>query len=149
LPKGGDDTGDKKFRMTEQRRIILDELEKTYQHPSAADVYEKVKQRLPHISLGTVYRNLEILSSRGIISKLSMSSGQKRFDAWRGEHHHIRCLSCGRVDDLPHQADENLEALVARMGDTSGYKHMGFAVDFFGTCPECSGRKTRKEKKHG
>lgn len=132
--------------MTEQRRIILDELERTYQHPSAADIYEKVKKRLPHISLGTVYRNLEILSSRGIIKRLSMPTGQKRFDAGMEDHHHIRCTSCGRVEDLPTQADANLEALVDRVGDSSGYKHMGFSVDFYGLCPECAGQGRKKEK---
>jgi Fur family transcriptional regulator, ferric uptake regulator len=132
--------------MTEQRRIILDEIEKTVHHPSASDIYENVKKRLPHISLGTVYRNLEILSSKGMIKRLSMPTGQKRFDAEMGEHHHIRCTSCGRVEDLPQQADENIEDLVARVGDTSGYKSMGFSVDFFGICPDCSGIKKEKRK---
>jgi Fur family ferric uptake transcriptional regulator len=144
--KGGDHTGDKKYRMTEQRRVILDELEKTFEHPSAADVYEKVKKRLPHISLGTVYRNLEILSSRGVIRRLGMQTGQKRFDAGVQEHHHIRCTSCGRVDDLPAQADTNLGDLVARVGDASGYKQMGFEVDFYGICPECAKEKQKKPR---
>jgi Fur family transcriptional regulator, ferric uptake regulator len=131
--------------MTEQRRIILDELEKTCSHPSAADIYERVKTRLPHISLGTVYRNLEMLSSRGMIKKLSVPTGQKRFDAEMYDHHHVRCLECGRVDDLPTQADENLETLVARVGDTSGYRDMGISVDFYGLCPDCTGGRKRKD----
>jgi Fe2+ or Zn2+ uptake regulation protein len=131
--------------MTEQRKIILAELEKTYQHPSAADIYEKVKKRLPHISLGTVYRNLEILSSSGIIKRLSLPTGQKRFDAVMDEHHHIRCTVCEKVEDLPTQADENLEALASRVGDSRGYTRMGYAVDFYGLCPDCA-NEARKRK---
>ncbi len=131
--------------MTEQRRIILDELEKTCRHPSASEIYERVKKRMPHISLGTVYRNLEVLSSRGMIKKLSMPTGQKRFDAGREDHQHVRCVSCGRVDDLPTQADENLEAIAARVSDASGYRRLGFAVDFYGICPGCAG-ETKKER---
>jgi Fur family ferric uptake transcriptional regulator len=132
--------------MTEQRRIIIDELEKTYQHPNASDIYEKVKKRLPHISLGTVYRNLEILSSKGIIKRLILPMGQKRFDAVLDDHHHIRCTVCGKVEDLPTQADANLEALIARVGDSSGYTRMGFAVDFYGLCPGCAREGARRKK---
>lgn len=100
---------------------------------------------MPHISLGTVYRNLEVLSFRGVIRKLNMPTGQKRFDAGRDDHQHVRCISCGRVDDLPTQADENLEALANRVEDASGYRHLEFAVDFYGICPGCA-RERKNER---
>lgn len=138
---------DKKLRMTEQRRIILEELQKTYEHPSASDVYEKVKQRLPHISLGTIYRNLEILSSKGVIKKLDMASGQRRFDAGMHEHSHIRCISCGKVDDIPASAHTSLGSMIESVSAASGYEQVDCTADFYGMCPECSGKKMKSSKK--
>ncbi|HQG32081.1 MAG TPA: transcriptional repressor [Deltaproteobacteria bacterium] len=138
---------DKKFRMTEQRRIIFDELKKTYEHPSASDIYEKVKQRLPHISLGTVYRNLEILAARGIIKKLDMASGQRRFDAGVHAHHHIRCISCGRVDDVPSDSPTSLGSILAKVKKVSGYDEVGCAADFYGICPKCAGSEVRGDRR--
>jgi Fur family transcriptional regulator, ferric uptake regulator len=128
---------EKKLRMTQQRQLILDELKKTYEHPSACEIYEKVKQRLPHISLGTVYRNLEVLSSNGVIKRLDMTSGQRRFDAGIQDHHHIRCISCGRVDDLPATLHISLRAVLSNVGEATGYHETGCSVGFFGLCPNC------------
>ena len=89
------------YRMTRQRQIILEELRKVDSHPSADEVYEMVRKRLPRISLGTVYRNLEILSELGEIQKLELGGDLKRFDRKPNKHYHIRCLNCGRVDDAP------------------------------------------------
>ena len=61
--------GKQAFRMTTQRRVILDELRSTGSHPTADQLYERVRRRLPRISLGTVYRNLEILAGQGVIQK--------------------------------------------------------------------------------
>jgi Fur family ferric uptake transcriptional regulator len=87
--------------MTRQRQIILEELRKADTHPSADEVYETVRKRLPRISLGTVYRNLEILSELGEIQKLELGGDLKRFDRKPNKHYHIRCMNCGRVDDAP------------------------------------------------
>ena len=67
-------------RNTPQRKVILEELQKAASHPTAAELYEIVRRRLPRISLGTVYRNLELLSESGLIRKLSMGSAEARFD---------------------------------------------------------------------
>ena len=74
------------LRMTRQRRVILEELRKVNNHPSAYEIYEFVRKRLPRISLGTVYRNLEILSESGDIQKLEPGCSLKRFD---GNYHPI------------------------------------------------------------
>jgi Fur family ferric uptake transcriptional regulator len=66
--------------MTRQRKVILEELRNVDTHPSADEIYEMVRKRLPHISLGTVYRNLEILSETGAIQKLELGCAQKKFD---------------------------------------------------------------------
>ena len=91
--------------MTRQRKVILEELRKVDTHPSADEVYEMVRKRLPRISLGTVYRNLEILSAKGEIQKLELGCTLKRFDGIAENHYHIRCLQCDRVVDAPDDVD--------------------------------------------
>lgn len=93
-----------------------------------------VRVRLPHISLGTVYRNLEILSDAGLIRKLRAAGEPMRFDANPLDHSHIRCLGCGRVDD----ADvEPAECFRLSPDAAPGYEVTGFALELVGYCTEC------------
>ncbi len=87
--------------MTTQRSILLDELRRVDSHPSADELYAMVRRRLPRISLGTVYRNLEILSGLGAIRRIDSGGGLKRFDGNPEEHYHIRCVACDRLVDAP------------------------------------------------
>lgn len=95
----------KNLRLTPQRKVILEELRKVSSHPTADELYEKVRKRLPKISLGTVYRNLDLLSSAGIIKKLHLEESQMRFDGNTEPHNHIYCVRCGRVADVPSSID--------------------------------------------
>ncbi|MCX5752928.1 MAG: transcriptional repressor [Candidatus Krumholzibacteria bacterium] len=123
------------MRRTKQREVILDELVKLRTHPSADELYGRVKKRLPRISLGTVYRNLEILSREGIIRRLETAGSQRRFDGDTGDHQHIRCVSCGCIDDLAAGADRaRCDALVAK---GTGYRVLGRRVEYLGICPSC------------
>jgi Fur family ferric uptake transcriptional regulator len=126
-------------RNTKQREVILDELMKLRTHPGADELYGRVKKRLPRISLGTVYRNLEMLSREGIIQRLETAGSQKRFDADTGDHRHIRCVNCGRIDDLAAGADR--EGCDARVAKGTGYRVLGRRVEYLGVCPAC-GKKT-------
>jgi Fur family ferric uptake transcriptional regulator len=87
--------------MTRQRKVIFEELLKQNDHPSADEIYQMVRRRIPRISLGTVYRNLEVLASMGKIQKLELSGALKRYDWNTNKHYHIRCVCCDRVDDAP------------------------------------------------
>jgi len=69
------------MRLTTQRQIILEELAKVTSHPTANEVYDMVRKRLPRIGLGTVYRNLELMADSGVILKIEVGGTQKRFDA--------------------------------------------------------------------
>lgn len=122
------------LRMTRQRKVILEELKKLDSHPNAEEVYEIVRKRLPRISLGTVYRNLEILSELGEIRKLELGGTQKRFDCILTNHYHIRCINCDRVDDAPLIFMENME--IALRGATD-FQVMGHRLEFLGLCPVC------------
>lgn len=122
------------LRMTPQRRIILEEIAKVDTHPAADEVYERVRQRLPRISLGTVYRNLEVLSEHGLIRKLDFGDGQKRFDQNPRAHYHVRCLRCGCIGDA---FVEPVVAIEDSIKDATEFEVAGHRLDFFGLCPHC------------
>ena len=129
-----------KLRMTQQRRVILEELRKDNIHPTADQLYERVRRRLPRISLGTVYRNLEILTSLGEIQTLELSGSQKRYDGIPHRHYHIRCINCDRVDDAPIAP---LNALEDDLYGTTVFEIIGHNLEFTGLCPQCSQQRNK------
>lgn len=123
------------IRMTRQRQVILEELRNVTSHPSADEVYAMVRRRLPRISLGTVYRNLEILSETGEIQKLELGCTLKRFDGIAENHYHIRCIRCDRVVDAP--VDFHPE-FGHELKAATDFKILGHKLEFIGVCPECN-----------
>ncbi len=121
--------------MTQQRKVVLEELQQMDNHPSADEIYEKVRLQLPRISLGTVYRNLEVLSELEEIQKLELSGALKRFDWNTQKHYHIRCVSCNRVDDAPIAPLNQLEN---ELYEATVFEIIGHNLEFTGLCPACS-----------
>lgn len=129
------------LRMTNQREMILKELEKSKEHLSADELYERIKKRMPRISLATVYRNLEILSEVGIVAKLEIGGRQKRFDYDVEDHDHIYCVNCNRVDNLDlKQKPVNY----ASLSNDDGYTITGCRLEVSGLCPECQKQLSKK-----
>jgi Fur family ferric uptake transcriptional regulator len=124
------------MRLTTQRQIILEELGKVTSHPTANEVYDMVRKRLPRIGLGTVYRNLELMADSGIILKLEVGGTQKRFDATVEPHYHVRCSKCGRVDDIDIDVQEHINAKATA---ASNYLILGHHIEFTGFCHDCRG----------
>lgn len=91
-------------RMTRQRRIMMEVLDRTNWHPTAEEIYTVVRERAPRISLGTVYRNLDVLAREGMIRKLEVTSTQRRYDGNPKPHYHALCLKCGVVSDVDEHA---------------------------------------------
>ena len=114
------------LRMTRQRKIILEVLHQLDCHPTADELYEQVRKLLPKISLGTVYRNLEVLSEAGQILKLELAGTQKRFDWDARNHYHIRCIRCDRIDNAPLGLMGNLEN---EMKSETGYQVVGHRLN--------------------
>ena len=126
------------MRLTNQRRLILEELRSVTTHPTADEVYGMVRQKMPRISLGTVYRNLEVLSSLGLVRKLENAAGQKRFDGDVSPHHHIRCEVCGKVGDIFDAPDiSGIEH-----GLSTDFQITGVSLEFSGVCPRCQKERT-------
>ena len=132
------------IRMTQSRKAILSALGRTRAHPTADEVYSLVRAELPKVSLGTVYRNLDLLAKEGLIRALAMAGEQRRYDGVLDEHHHIRCEVCGRVDDIELGNTERLEELLV---DDRGYEVHGYTLCFTGVCRECAGNGTNHEEK--
>jgi Fur family ferric uptake transcriptional regulator len=124
------------YRQTKQREVILDVLRKTDRHPTAGEIHEMVRRRIPRVSLGTIYRNLEILASCGMIRKIDTGFSQRRFDWDKEQHYHIRCLSCGLLEDAPLEPLSTLEG--ALEGSTT-FEITGHQLEFQGLCPSCRG----------
>jgi Fur family ferric uptake transcriptional regulator len=123
-----------KQRMTIQKRIILEELGKTKKHPTAESLFDDVKKRLPEISIGTVYRNLELLAESGQAQRIIDRKRKNRFDGNPEGHFHVECTSCGRVDDLPDNTAEILKNDI-----DIDYEITGYNLYFYGLCPDCKG----------
>jgi Fe2+ or Zn2+ uptake regulation protein len=131
----------KKMRMTRQRKIILEELQNQKTHPSADEIYQMVRRRMPRISLGTVYRNLEVLVNMGEIQKLNLSGALKRYDWDTNRHYHIRCVRCDRVDDAPIAPLNQLED---ELYEATVFEIIGHNLEFTGLCPKCSEKEALK-----
>ncbi len=120
---------DSKFhRNSHQREVILEELRKVKSHPTAATLYKLVSKRLPKISLGTVYRNLELLSKKGIIQKLEVGGSRARFDGDTDKHYHICCTECGKIDDVYDSSDEIINVDLSK---NKGYDFEGYHMNFY------------------
>lgn len=126
------------------RQIILEEVKKDRGHPSAQEVFHRVRQRLPKVSLATVYRNLEALAAAGLIRKLETGTQERRFDGELQAHYHLHCLNCGRLDDVPLPPQTELNQLVAAQ---SNYQVLGHHLEFFGLCPDCRQPRSQLEQK--
>lgn len=134
------DAPDSRIRITTQRQFLLEELAKTNSHPTACELYDKIRQRLPRIGLGTVYRNLEVLADSGLIRKIEGCGAQKRFDAVVKPHYHVRCSMCGRLEDIDlNSIKELIEAAAAK----TAYNIIRHRIEFIGECPACQ-KKERK-----
>ena len=86
-------------RNTEQKKVILDCLKSVYTHPTAEKLHELVQKKLPHISLATIYRNLNQMASKGKILRLEINK-EYHYDGHVGNHQHFICEDCGEVKDI-------------------------------------------------
>jgi len=133
------------IRQTRQRDLILQVVCSTMDHPTADWVYRQARRRLPRISLGTVYRNLKRLAEEGLIREIHAGGHPARFDGNTGRHYHIRCLGCGRVNDLPMSVDVRFEE---EAGRAMNYRVLGHQLEVQGLCPLCQGPGPNESDSH-
>jgi Fe2+ or Zn2+ uptake regulation protein len=123
------------LRMTPQRRQVLDVLQESCDHPTAIEVFMRAKERMPGISLATVYNCLETLTDHGMIRQVNLERASSRYCANLQEHVHFHCENCGLVIDAP-----PLEIIDAKKlwGLPDGVTLTGMDVAIRGRCPDCT-----------
>ncbi len=113
--------------------MLLSVLRETRSHPTATELYEVLRERDPKISLGTVYRNLALLSENGSILRIDTEHDSVHYDGFTHAHYHFICNECGAVSDLsvaPININDAVEA------ETDG-NVTGHTLVFYGRCKSC------------
>ncbi|MDD6201835.1 MAG: transcriptional repressor [Lachnospiraceae bacterium] len=124
------------LKHSKQRDAIKNFLMTRKDHPTADVVYENVRKEFPNISLGTVYRNLTLLSDKGELLRLRVGDGVDHFDATTTPHYHFVCKKCCRVLDLDFDTD-----MMNSINDMAQKSFSGLICEhvtyFYGTCEDC------------
>lgn len=121
-------------RNTIQCALVLETVNKIKCHATADEVYEALTQEHPHISRGTVYRNLQRLCEMGKIRKREIPCGADRFDHLCSDHYHVICFKCGRIFDVDMSYLADLEKTIK---DPHGFVFTEHDIIFKGICSEC------------
>lgn len=126
--------------FSRQRELIYEQVKNHPVHPTADEVYSALKKDCPNLSLGTVYRNLNLLSKSGMLLKIHIGGGKDRFDGRTDAHCHFLCEVCGRVFDVD---DENIHGVKQRVLEKDGHRVETIAVSLKGVCRECCNARKR------
>lgn len=130
-------------KVTHQRLEVFREVAKSEKHPDAERIFEGVRQRVPTISLDTVYRTLWLLIDLGLVNPLGPPRDSMRFDANLKPHHHFVCIKCGLTLDFYCEECDRLQLpdTVQTMG-TVEIKQ----VEVKGICHKCSQDSNNKNR---
>lgn len=121
------------MNYSKQREALLNILSNTKSHPTAHEIYVKMHETDPKISLGTVYRNLALLTENGTIQRINTDQDSAHYDGFTDPHYHFVCNECGRVTDLdlaPIELDNEIETKY-------GCSVSGHSLVFYGVCDVC------------
>lgn len=129
----------KGFKRTPQRLSILEHLDGNTSHPSADDIYRVVAKKNPSMSFATVYNTLNTLVQTGAVRELTIDPDRKRYDPDTSAHHHLICLDCRKIVDIPGDV-----AVEVPRGVTKDFTVTGNHIEFYGICAPC--RKLQRTK---
>lgn len=121
--------------FSRQRELIYEQVKNHPVHPTADEVYSALKKDCPNLSLGTVYRNLNLLSKSGMLTKIHIGGDKDRFDGRTDAHCHFFCEVCGRVFDVD---DESVSGIEERVLKKDGHTVSEIEINLRGTCRDCS-----------
>lgn len=122
------------MKYSKQRDFILNYVQNSYNHPTADVVYLEMQKILPNISLGTVYRNLNVLCELGLIKKIITPDDKVSFDKIDNDHNHIYCKKCKKLFDVDYNYLNDIEVVIN--------KNIRHSIDLsnsllIGTCSKC------------
>lgn len=127
------------YRLTPQRLAILEFLEGNRDHPSADDIYRKVKNGFPGMSRATVYNTLDLLCRQGELAELTVDPQRRRYDPDTGAHHHLVCRACGLVVDIFRDFRISLDS-----EESESFLVESSHVQFTGLCPQCREKEGKR-----
>ena len=130
------------YRLTQQRQAILNELQQADHHLTAREIYTAVRCYQPQISLGTVYRNLDVLERLVLIKKFE-HKGLFRYDADIQDHYHLFCQYCDRIEDIPKSQLGDIESHFSWETD---FQLSYFQLDFHGCCAACQKNRIGRKR---
>lgn len=120
---------------THQREVIFQVLMEMRNHPSPEIIYEKVRERIPSISLGTVYKNIKTFLDAGLLREVSLHHGTLRLETNVRPHHHLVCTRCKSIVDID---SEEVSSIQLKRKPPKGFRLDGYNIEFFGLCSDCS-----------
>lgn len=125
------------YRLTPQRQLIMAALQDSDDHISAEEIYAQVHAKYPNVNISTVYRNLELLKSLGLVTETDMGEGRVRYHfGEKGHHHHLICEKCGTIIEV----DESMFLpLKGSLLDVYGFQANISHLAIFGRCTKCRG----------
>ena len=126
---------------SKQREDLLSVLKNSKSHPTAEELYNSIKKKIPSVSRGTVYRNLKNLVDEGYIIKISIAGGADRYDYIHKKHNHIICKYCGMVKDFEYDFDlKNVKLSVIKQTEMDPLLD---GVIVYGICGKCKEKNRR------
>ena len=134
---------EKGLNVTYQRMIIYKYLMQSKDHPTAEDIYRKVKEEYPSISLATVYKTLETLAAHQVITKVTALHDLARYDADTSPHHHLVCVYCRRVQDIYNEA---LNQLPIDLDNIEDFTVQRYRIEFEGICKSCEVNLRKRQR---
>ena len=130
------------YRLTPQRQAVIEALADSHSHPTAAELYERVRARYPMMGLATVYKTLELLLDLGEVVETGLGPGGARYEPNLHPHVNLVCRKCGRVADVPLTATagdvgQPLTWVAGRAAEV-GFTIQGGHIEYFGVCAACA-----------
>ena len=122
------------FKVTPQRLAVYEALANTKEHPNAEMIFNGLQATYPTMSLATVYKTIDILHEIGLVQILNAGEDSFRYDADVSEHAHIRCVECGRVDDV---FDLDTAKFNDQIQQNTKDRLVGQQFYFYGICADC------------
>lgn len=131
-------------RITPQRYAILEFLVENDNHPTADDIYQALVDEFPSMSVATVYNNLRLFTSQGLVNEMMYGDTSSRFDFASSKHYHAICSNCGKIKDIYYPGLDDIELVAERL---TGYEVENHRMEVYGLCPACQEEQKHEEDK--
>ena len=128
--------------FTFQRQVIYEAVVDSCEHPTPELIYEQVKQRIPSISLGTIYKNVKTFLDSGVLKEVTLHHGSLRLESNMTPHHHLVCSSCKAIFDIEDSAVKPIQLPPKEL--PAGFSVQQCRVEFVGVCKRCQTARRKK-----